>query len=443
MGPFQCTRGDNPQGWAAAKAPGFPHTHTPVMLPRSCWVLQLFCATAGFLGWLGLGIPPEEMGVPPELGAPPEVGNPPHIPLEMTAGDDQFQTEATCWDLSPLDSCHHQVVAWLRSSCANLSEEEEEVNCQTSAEGHRTYPCTPNMEELQEELAGWLWPRLETPGHRRLQRPVPDETLVANEQHQVAQLLEDTSQQMERDLALLAQIEEMMEKLQQVNRSLGLMLAAVEDARSQLENHPQHLHAVLDPAGAISTSILCGSCLVLLAMLLVLTPPHAILLHFFFLTSSTLSIPALSALLAFTMAGQWLVAAARRGAGGARLVFPQEEPGHWFTSTPDRECNMDLLREELDRMEMSCLQGAAGAGHGHWEALGAQTLQPNSGQWHVLAVPAVPVPGGHQGWAAMPEESHPRAGLLPHPHHWSSLLQPLAHRLIPSCLTPSPLPKRF
>ncbi|XP_026698208.1 protein brambleberry-like [Athene cunicularia] len=150
-------------------------------------------------------------------------------------------------------------------------------------------------------------------------------------------------------------MEEMMEKLQQVNRSLGLMLAAVEDAQSQLKNHPQHLHAVLDPAGAISTSILRGSCLVLLAVLL--TPPRAILLLLlFFLASSTLSVPALSALLVFTTAGQWLVAAARCGAGGLWLVFPQEEPCHRFTSTPDRECKMELLREELDRMEMSCLR---------------------------------------------------------------------------------------
>ncbi|CAM9301588.1 unnamed protein product [Bubo scandiacus] len=279
------------------------------MLPRSCWVLQLFCATTGFLGSLGLATPPEEMGVPPELGAPPE----------------------------------HRVAQLLEDTSQQMGNVS---NC--GASGHQEGP-----------------------------RVVPSDL------HHMQERAQDVYSQLERDLALLAQIEELMEKLQQVNRSLGLMLAAVEDARSRLENHLQHLHAVLDPAGesgmgagglmsaggcqhqalaphptgAISTSILCGSCLVLLAMLLVLTPPHAILLLLlFFHTSSTLSIPVLSALLAFTMAGQWLVAVTRRGAGGARLVFPQEEPGHRFTSTPDRECKMDLLREELDRMEMSCLQ---------------------------------------------------------------------------------------
>lgn len=42
-----------------------------------------------------------------------------------------------------------------------------------------------------------------------------------------------------------------MEKLQQVNRSLGLMLATVEGARNQLENHLENLHAVFHPAGEL------------------------------------------------------------------------------------------------------------------------------------------------------------------------------------------------
>ncbi|KAM6102870.1 uncharacterized protein LJ206_010436 [Theristicus caerulescens] len=157
-------------------------------------------------------------------------------------------------------------------------------------------------------------------------------------------------------------MEEVMEKLRQVNRSLGLMLAAVEDAQSQLENHLQHLHTVLDPGGqspsAISTCILHGSYFVLLVTLLVPVPPRAILL-LLFLASSALGIPALSTLLALAAAGQWLVAAARRSAGGAWLMLPREEPRHRLTSTPERECEMELLQEELDRMEMSCLQEAS------------------------------------------------------------------------------------
>lgn len=144
----------------------------------------------------------------------------------------------------------------------------------------------------------------------------------------------------ESDLALLLaqqrRVEEVMEKLQQVNQSLGLMLATMEDARSQLEIHLQHLHADLNPAGelgmgaggwmgaggcqrqalapcpagwspsAISTCILHGSYFVLLVALLVPMLPRAILL-LFFLASSTLGellgIPALSAFLALAVAG--------------------------------------------------------------------------------------------------------------------------------------------
>ncbi|XP_072707883.1 protein brambleberry-like isoform X2 [Ciconia boyciana] len=382
-------------------------SYPPSMLSRSCWALLLLCAAARFFGWLGLSSPPEELRTPPE-----ELGVPPHDPFEMTTGDERFQAEATCGELPSPDSCHDQVMVWLDSSCANLSEEEEAklgvdlFNRQASAEGHRTYPCTPDMEgqkELWERPAGWLRPTLETPVHHNLQQLALNETLIASGQRQVAQLMEDITRrmgnvssrgatglweghrvvlsdlhraqertrdvysQLESDLTLLlaqqSRMEEVMEKLRQVNRSLGLMLVAMEGARSRLENHLQQFHAVLDPAGrspsAISTGILHSSCFVLVVVLLVPTPPRAILL-LLFLASSTLGellgIPALSTLLALAMAGQWLVAAARRGAGGAWLVLPWEEPRHRLTSTPDRECKMELLQEELDRMEISCLQ---------------------------------------------------------------------------------------
>ncbi|XP_076185056.1 protein brambleberry-like [Aptenodytes patagonicus] len=383
------------------------------MLPLSCWVLLLLCSAASFFGWLGLGTPLEELGTPPELEIPPRV------PFEMTTGDELFQAEATCWEQTHPDSCHHQVMVRLHSSCANLSEEEEAAvaelgedvfNCQASTEGCRLYPRTPNMEG-QEELwkwpDGWLRPRLETPVHHSLQRSALDETLIASGQHRVAQLMEDITQrmgnvssrgaaglqeghrvvlsnlhhaqerardvysQLESDLALLLaqqhRMEEVMEKLRRVNRSLGLMLVAVEGARSRLENSLQHLHTVLDPAGqspsAISTCTLHSSYFVLLVMLLMPTQPRAILFLLFLASSALgelLSIPAVSTLLALAVAGQWLVAAAHHGAGGAWLVLPREEPRHRLTSTPERECEMELLQEELDRMEMSCLQGREG-----------------------------------------------------------------------------------
>ncbi|XP_014820748.1 PREDICTED: protein brambleberry-like isoform X2 [Calidris pugnax] len=175
----------------------------------------------------------------------------------------------------------------------------------------------------------------------------------------------DVYSQLESDLVLLlaqqCQMEEVMENLRQVNQSLGLMLVAVEGARNLLENRLEQLHAVLDPAGqspsAISTCILHGSYLVLLVALLVPTPPRAILLLLTFsVLGEFLNIPALSTLLALAVAGQLLVVATRHGAGGPWLVLPQEEPRHQLTSTPDRESKIELLQEELERMEMSCLQ---------------------------------------------------------------------------------------
>ncbi|XP_074434115.1 protein brambleberry-like isoform X1 [Larus michahellis] len=371
-----CSR---PQG--APCTPFSPQdTPTIIMVSWSCWALLLLCAIARFFGWLGLGTPLEEVETPPE------------------------------------------VVVRLRSSCTDPSEEEvaklgvDVFDCQANAKGRWTNPSTPDaegQEELQEQPGKFLQPRLET--------------LITSREHQVAQLMEDIAQrmgnvsshgtmglqeghrvvlsdlhhtqerardiysQLEHDVALLlaqqCRMEEVMEKLRQVNRSLGLMLVAVEGAQSRLENQLEHLHATLDPAGelgmgaggqmgaggchhwalspcpagqspsAISTCILHGSYLLLLVALLVPMPPRAILLLLAFsILGELLGIPALSTLLALAVAGQLLVMAARRGAGGPWLVPLQEEPRHQLTSTPERECKMELLQEEMDRLEMSCLQ---------------------------------------------------------------------------------------
>ncbi|XP_074942083.1 protein brambleberry-like isoform X3 [Phalacrocorax aristotelis] len=372
-----------------------PSSH--IMPSQSCWAVLLLCAAAGVFGWLG-------------LGTSLEVGVPLCVPSETTADDEQFRAEATRCELSPPRSCHHQVMVRLRLTCTDLSEDKEEAaklgmdlfNCQASAEGHQTYACTPDMgrqEEMQEQLAGWLRPRLETPIHPSLQQLALDETLITSGQHRVAQLMEDITQwmgntsscgaaglregervvlshlhhaqeraqdiysQLESNLALLLaqqhQMEEVMEKLWQVNQSLGLMLVAMEGARRQLESSLQHLHTILGPAGqsqsATSTRILHGSYFVLLVTLLLPMPPRAILLLLLFL-GELLGIPALSTLLVLAVAGQWLVVATHRGAGGAWLMLPWEQPHHRLTSTPDREHKMELLQEELNRMEMSCLQ---------------------------------------------------------------------------------------
>ncbi|XP_027564583.1 uncharacterized protein LOC113981404, partial [Neopelma chrysocephalum] len=154
-----------------------------------------------------------------------------------------------------------------------------------------------------------------------------------------------------RESALVLQ--EVMEKLQRLSQSLELMLEASENARSRLENHLERLKAVPNPDGqspsATSTFIPPGSYSALLVLLLVLALLWVILL--LFLASSALGIPELSALLVLAVAGQRLVAPR-----GIRLVVSREKPPRRLTSTPERECDLELLQEELDRMEMSCVR---------------------------------------------------------------------------------------
>ncbi|XP_072295303.1 protein brambleberry [Eucyclogobius newberryi] len=71
--------------------------------------------------------------------------------FEIAIVDDKLMAEAKQMQLSPLDSCHHKVVAHLKSSCENLSEEQLAklgvvlFNCQAGIEGRRTFPCTEEM----------------------------------------------------------------------------------------------------------------------------------------------------------------------------------------------------------------------------------------------------------------------------------------------------------
>ncbi|KAM7072196.1 uncharacterized protein M8220_013168 isoform 2-T3 [Acridotheres tristis] len=298
------------------------------------------------------------------------------------------------------------------------------------------------MAQLMQDIAHRMG-NVSSHGAAELQRR---HQVVPPKLHQEQERTQDVHPQPENILVL----QEVMEKLQRVNQSLELMLMALEDAQSRLEKHLEHLKAIPDLDGqSQSAAFSCiphSSYFMLLVLPLVPASFQAILL-LLFLISSTLSISAISILLVLAVAGHWLVASACRGVRRIQPVVPWEEPRYRLTSTPERECDMELLQEELDRMEMSCLQepsyleqpqevagdipgftghvspdpgsqrttpsscgpGDTRAGHGCWEALGAQTLQPK-GQH-------VPVPWAHQGWAAVPEESHSRAGILPHPHH--------------------------
>ncbi|XP_043394900.1 protein brambleberry isoform X1 [Chelonia mydas] len=109
----------------------------------------LFAPSSGFFGWLRQGAAPGRDPVP--LTPAPDSRSLSNAPFEMTTGDERFLAEARHLDLSPLDSCHHKVIAQIHSSCTDLSEEElaklgvSLFNCQASVEGRKTYPCTADM----------------------------------------------------------------------------------------------------------------------------------------------------------------------------------------------------------------------------------------------------------------------------------------------------------
>ncbi|XP_066193186.1 protein brambleberry-like [Sylvia atricapilla] len=179
--------------------------------------------------------------------------------------------------------------------------------------------------------------------------------VVPSSLHQKQGRTQDSHPQPESILVL----QEVMEKLQTVNQSLELMLTALEDARSRLEKHLEHLKAIpdLDGQSQSATSFFIPHSSYFMLPFLPLVPAsfQAIFL-LLFLASSTLGIPAISTLLVLAVAGHWLVVSVCRVAGRIRPVVPWEVPRCRLTSTPERECDMELLQEELDRMEMSCLQ---------------------------------------------------------------------------------------
>ncbi|KAM4628855.1 protein brambleberry [Polymixia lowei] len=111
-------------------------------------VLAVQCpAVSGLFDWL------KQTETPPAATPPPSPGPPAKEapPFEMTIADEKFLAEAKQMELSPLDSCHYKVVAQLRSTCENLSEEQLAklgvvlFNCQAQVEGRKTYLCTEEM----------------------------------------------------------------------------------------------------------------------------------------------------------------------------------------------------------------------------------------------------------------------------------------------------------
>ncbi|KAG6920952.1 brambleberry, partial [Chelydra serpentina] len=87
--------------------------HRALFLPTL--LALLFPSSSGFFGWLRLEAAPERDLVPPTPA--PDARRLPNTPFEMTTGDERFLAEARHLDLSPLDSCHHKVIAQIHSSC--------------------------------------------------------------------------------------------------------------------------------------------------------------------------------------------------------------------------------------------------------------------------------------------------------------------------------------
>ncbi|RVE73664.1 hypothetical protein OJAV_G00033610 [Oryzias javanicus] len=110
------------------------------------WMLACPAVTALF-EWLRSAAPPAATLPPPSPPAHLEKD----APFEMTTADEKFLAEAKQMELSPLTSCHYSVVAKLKSSCENLSEENLAklgvalFNCQAEAEGRSTFQCTDEM----------------------------------------------------------------------------------------------------------------------------------------------------------------------------------------------------------------------------------------------------------------------------------------------------------
>lgn len=80
------------------------------------------------------------------------------IPYESTTDDDKFlQLAAKFTEIhanSPLEICQHKIVMKIKSSCSQMSEEEfgklsvHLLNCQSSSEGRKVFPCTDEMVNL-------------------------------------------------------------------------------------------------------------------------------------------------------------------------------------------------------------------------------------------------------------------------------------------------------
>ncbi|CAH1239341.1 Hypp5806 [Branchiostoma lanceolatum] len=76
---------------------------------------------------------------------------PNQVPFEMATSDERFLAQAKQFELSPLDGCNDRIIAELKSSCGEMTEEEIAklgvalLNCQSQVEGRPTFACTQEM----------------------------------------------------------------------------------------------------------------------------------------------------------------------------------------------------------------------------------------------------------------------------------------------------------
>uniref|UniRef100_A0A3B4VJR2 Brambleberry n=3 Tax=Seriola dumerili TaxID=41447 RepID=A0A3B4VJR2_SERDU len=130
-------------------------------------IITLACqcpSVTGLFEWL------RQTEAPPAAAAPPPATVAPAIlakdaKFEMATVDEKFLAEAKQMELSPLDSCHHRVVARLKASCESLSEEQLAklgvvlFNCQAEIEGRQSYTCTDEMsiKECTADMDSDTW----------------------------------------------------------------------------------------------------------------------------------------------------------------------------------------------------------------------------------------------------------------------------------------------
>ncbi|XP_042320422.1 protein brambleberry-like [Sceloporus undulatus] len=220
-------------------------------------MLLLIVPSFGFFGWLSRSATPAPL---PDPKNAPNPGNLPQVPFEMTTGDERFLAEAQRLHLSPLDSCHHKVIAELRSSCTDLTEEQlaklgvSLFNCQASVEGRRTYLCTTDMTlaECTAEMDPDTWNAYHIVSNRA--RAVCYATrqmqFKRRAEHTVNALVSTAAGQLEAMKILQSSQEELKaltsESLQQVVTSQEKLLAQQETLQGSQEKMEESIHSNLD-----------------------------------------------------------------------------------------------------------------------------------------------------------------------------------------------------